>query len=106
MFPQQEFFDDIPKKSLTELKKEGWPIPLFEHWHERTQNLRDLVKNMRNSFAHFNVDFASEGGSIKGIYLWNRPRESEPPNCIRYLRKTLSRRVASGRIALGKLSRD
>ncbi|MET3968448.1 HEPN family nuclease [Bradyrhizobium sp. S3.9.1] len=85
MFPQQEFFDDIPKKSLAELKKDGWPIPSFEHGQERTQNLRDLVKNMRNSFAHFNIDFASDKGAIKGVYLWNRPRESEPPNWVCYL---------------------
>ncbi|MBR1236482.1 HEPN family nuclease [Bradyrhizobium sp. AUGA SZCCT0182] len=85
MFPQQEFFDAIPKTSIAELKKQGWPIPLFEHGAEKTQNLRDLARNMRNSFAHFNVDFKPEKGSIAGIYLWNRPQEKQPPNWICYL---------------------
>jgi hypothetical protein len=85
MFPQQEFFELIPRKSLEELKKEGWPIPIFEHGGERTQNLRDLTKNMRNSFAHFNIDFKPDRGKIAGIYLWNRSDETQPPNWVCYM---------------------
>jgi hypothetical protein len=85
MFPQQEFFDSIPRKSLGELAKEGWPIPTFEHGAERTRDLRDLTKNMRNSFAHFNIDFKPEGGKIVGMYLWNKPDEKHPPNWICYI---------------------
>jgi len=85
MFPQQEFFESIPQMGIEELKKNGWPIPQFEHGGERTQDLRSLTKNMRNSFAHFNIDFKSEGGRIAGIYLWNRPDERKSPNWVCYI---------------------
>jgi HEPN family protein len=85
MFPQQEFFESIPTKSLKELTKEGWPIPVFEHGEERTQNLRDLTKKMRNSFAHFNIDFKPDRGKIVGIYLWNRSHEKRPPDWVCYI---------------------
>jgi hypothetical protein len=85
MFPQQEFFEAIPKTDMADLKKQGWPIPKFEHGEEKTRNLRDLTKNMRNSFAHFNIDFKPEKGKIVGLYLWNRPEEKQPPNWVCYI---------------------
>jgi len=85
MFPQQEFFEMIPMTDLAALKKQGWPIPKFEFGEERTRNLRDLTKNMRNSFAHFNIDFKPEKGKIVGLYLWNRPEEKQPPNWVCYI---------------------
>ncbi|MBE7183837.1 MAG: hypothetical protein INR68_05480 [Methylobacterium mesophilicum] len=96
MFPQQEFFDAIPTTELAKLKMEGWPLPTFEYGEARTQNLRDLTKQMRNSFAHFNIDFKADGGKIVGLYMWNRPDEKQPPNWICYigiqdLRKLFSR---------------
>lgn len=85
MFPQQEFVELLPEWNLDDLRQRGWPIPEFEHGGERTQNLRNLTRNMRNSFAHFNIDFRSEGGTIAGLYLWNRPEERQPPNWVCYI---------------------
>jgi hypothetical protein len=85
MFPQQEFFDQLPETSLDQLQKDGWPIPTFEYGGERTGDLRSLARHIRNSLAHFNIDFKPEGGRIEGLYLWNRVRESEPPNWLCYI---------------------
>jgi hypothetical protein len=84
MFPQQEFFDRLPEWTLEDLKQRGWPLPKFEHGGERTQSLRTLNKKMRNSFAHFNLDFKPEGGSIAGLYLWDKA-EGQPPNWLCYI---------------------
>ncbi|AUC93698.1 hypothetical protein CWS35_04805 [Bradyrhizobium sp. SK17] len=85
MFPQQEFVDSLPEWNLDELRRRGWPIPEIEHGEERTQNLRSLTRNMRNSFAHFNIDFRSDRGKIAGLYLWNKPEEKQPANWVCYI---------------------
>src|SRR5215217_9082721 len=64
MFPQQEFFDTLPDKSMDDLKREGWPLPQFEHGAAKTPDLRQLARYIRNSFAHFNIDFKPDGGVI------------------------------------------
>ena len=87
MFPQQEFFETIPETSIDELRRQRWPVPFFEYGEERTQSLRDLVKNMRNSFAHLNIDLKPEGGRIAGLYLWNRPHEKESAKLGMFLKR-------------------
>lgn len=85
MFPQQEFFDQLPTTDLKDLEKTGWPSVIFEHGVSKTRNLRDFVKYVRNSIAHFNIDFKADGGKIAGVYLWNRPNESQPPDWLCYI---------------------
>ena len=83
MFPQQEFFDAVPATPLIELAIAGWPIPTFEHGGEKTRDLRQLLRYMRNSFAHYNIDFKPERGKIVGLYLWNRAAGS--PDWLCYI---------------------
>lgn len=85
MFPQQEFFDRIPEWDNKDLEAKGWPFVSFEHGADRTRNLRQLIRYMRNSFAHFNIDFKADGGKISGLYMWNRPSEGTPPDWVCYL---------------------
>lgn len=85
MFPQQEYFDQLPTTALKDLEKVGWPSVAFEHGSSKTSNLRDFVRYIRNSIAHFNVDFRADGGRIAGVYLWNRQNVSEPPDWLCYI---------------------
>jgi hypothetical protein len=100
MFPQQEFFGSLPETKLDELARQGWPMPILEYGQERTTTLRELAKNIRNSFAHFNVDFKPCGGKIEGIYLWNRPNEKSKPNWICYIS------ISSLRTLFDKIARE
>lgn len=85
MFPQQEFFNGLPETAIEELRKSGWPIPDFEYGAEKTPNLREIARYIRNSFAHYNIDFKADGRKIEGIYLWNRQGGHGPVNWLCYI---------------------
>ena len=69
-FPQQEFYNSFGEVDIVLLKQRGWPIPVFEYGGSNIKTLRDLIRYMRNSFAHFNIDVKPDGGKTAGIYLW------------------------------------
>lgn len=73
VLPQQSYFDEIPKTPLTDLKKSGWPQPLMQgELPEDFNNLNDLMRYIRNSIAHFNIEFFSdETGEICSLKIWN-----------------------------------
>ena len=72
IFPQQRFVESIPQKSLRELDGEGWPIPVVEGSYPQVDNLRELVRYLRNGVAHCNLEFLSDGnGEIVGLRIWN-----------------------------------
>jgi hypothetical protein len=49
--------------------KQGWPLPDEEI--SQIQNLRKLVKNMRNAVAHLNIEFIADNNEIVGIRIKN-----------------------------------
>lgn len=78
IFPEQRYFNNIPEISLKELLEQGWPrieptkrvkgSPDFVD----CSNLKDLMKCLRNSIAHFNIKFlANEKDEIIGLRIWN-----------------------------------
>ena len=72
VFPQQEFVDEIPKTTISELEAGGWPIPMVPAPFEQVSNLQELIKYLRNAVAHFNLKFTSDDrDQISGIRMWN-----------------------------------
>ena len=71
VFPQQEFYNKIPNTPLSELEKEGWPIPEVQGDYPQVSNLKKLARYLRNGISHFNLVFTSKGQHIDGIIIWN-----------------------------------
>ena len=71
VLPQQRFFNNIPQIPLNELT--DWPSPLITgKFPNDLNNLRDLMRYLRNSVAHFNIEFLpGSNGEISGIKIWN-----------------------------------
>jgi hypothetical protein len=75
VFPQQKYFDHIPNTSLAELVRLGWPIPRVEGRYPQVNNLRELLRYLRNGIAHCNLEFLSDDGQqISGLRVWNDRR--------------------------------
>ena len=73
VFPKEKYLDEIPEKTLEELKAEGWPIPEVRSGYDQVPNLRKFLSMMRNAVAHFNIEFLPNGrNEIAGIRVWNR----------------------------------
>lgn len=72
VFPQQKYVEGIPQTPLSELAARGWPIPRIVGEYPQAPNLRELVRMLRHSIAHFNIMFKSDkDGQINGLTLWN-----------------------------------
>jgi len=72
VFPQQRFIDSIPQIPLQELESEGWSIPVVEGNYPQVDDLRELVRYLRNAIAHCNLEFLDDGhGEIAGLRVWN-----------------------------------
>lgn len=74
VFPRERYLDSIPKTDLKQLAAEGWPIPRLVGDCEHPNDLRDLIRLMRNAIAHFNIEFLTSQGQISGIKIWNKDR--------------------------------
>lgn len=59
--------------TLVEARRLGWPVIYKELSSDREPaSLGDLVRLMRNSFAHGNISFLSgSGGEIRALRIWN-----------------------------------
>ena len=78
IFPQQRYYQSIPKIALSELAQSGWPKPLVVGEFPAVKNLKELMRYLRNAIAHFNVEYLSdESGEIRGMRLWNINRNKE-----------------------------
>ena len=76
VYPRENFFDEIPEITREAMIKQGWPLPDEEI--SQIQNLRKLVKNMRNAVAHLNIDFIADNNEIVGIRFKNyRPCDED-----------------------------
>ncbi|MCE5315992.1 MAG: hypothetical protein LLG04_01335 [Parachlamydia sp.] len=71
VFPQQEFFDKIPKIKIDDLKKDGWPIPCVRGNYPQVSDLKQLARYLRNGIAHFNLRFTDTNGHVDGLIIWN-----------------------------------
>lgn len=79
VFPQQQYFDDIPETSIADLALYGWPIPEVLGDYPQAPNLRQLIRMLRNAVAHCNLEFeAGAGNEIVALKVWNtRPGTNE-----------------------------
>mgnify|MGYP001174141173 FL=1 len=72
VFPQQEYIESIPRTSLAELARAGWPIPAVRGSFAQADDLNQLIRYLRNAIAHFNIRFVGDGQSnIAVIRVWN-----------------------------------
>ena len=72
VFPRESYVDRIPKTPLSELADQGWPMPKVVGNYPQVEDLRDLIRYLRNAIAHFNVEFLADGrGQITGLQVWN-----------------------------------
>ena len=80
--PRAKDFDKIPKISLEELEKEGWPIPSLINPCERKSGLtlQHLVKYLRNAVCHFHLEFHEHEYKIIGLKMWNEVKDEDKIN--------------------------
>jgi hypothetical protein len=71
VFPKERFYDSIPRTPAAELRSQGWPIPVMKGSPPRAEDLRDLVRCLRNGISHCNVEFLSDGHNLTGLRIWN-----------------------------------
>lgn len=71
VFPQQEFYDKIPKTNLADLEKDGWPIPRVCDNYKQVKDLSELARYLRNGIAHFNLRFTQKDEHVDGVIIWN-----------------------------------
>lgn len=72
VFPKEEYYTRIPRDSLKQLRKKGWPVPDTAGDLPPAKDLRELIRYMRNAITHFNIEFhASGNGELVGLTLWN-----------------------------------
>lgn len=84
VFPQQRYYSQIPKTPLTELSKQGWPIPRVVGGYPQVSDLRQLLRYMRNAVAHSNLRFLSdESLQIRGVEVWNTRQDPNRPGRVK-----------------------
>jgi hypothetical protein len=71
IFPQQEFYEKIPRAKLADLEKDGWPIPRVCDNYKQVKDLSELARYLRNSIAHFNLRFTQKDEHVDGVIIWN-----------------------------------
>lgn len=78
VFPQQRYINEIPPMPMHELIADGWPVPRLTGDYPQAQDLKTLVRYLRNAISHFNIDFLErKNGEISGLRIWNTdPRQA------------------------------
>jgi hypothetical protein len=77
VFPREQFWEHLLPMPISELP-EAFPelrdqARRIRHQRDRTQpELRDLVRMIRNSFAHFSLETEAHQGRISRLVLSNR----------------------------------
>ena len=66
IFPKERrLYEKIQPKSWDTMVEDGLPLPSGDNAH--VSNLKQLVRNMRNAVAHFNIELVNDGNEIIGI---------------------------------------
>jgi hypothetical protein len=60
VFPQQRFYEHVPKIPLYELEDQGWPIPKVVGKYPQVRDLQELVRYLRNAVTHCNLEFEAD----------------------------------------------
>ena len=72
VFPQQRYLSSIPQTPIDQLPARGWPIPKVVGDYHQVSDLRQLMRYLRNSIAHFNIEFlVNESRELVGLRVWN-----------------------------------
>jgi len=72
VLPRERYLNNIPQTPVSQLIKEGWPIPKMHGTPPRAPDLRKLIGCMRDGIGHFNIEFISDGdGVLSGLEIWN-----------------------------------
>lgn len=75
VFPQQAFCDQIPELPLGTMKANGWPLPQVAAEYSDVDNLRTLIRYVRNAISHFHIKFLTDStDQISGLTIWNEDR--------------------------------
>ena len=64
VFPRERFIDQSPQTSLSDLEADGWPVPKVIGDFPQARDLRELIGDLRNAIAHFNIEFIGEEDRI------------------------------------------
>ena len=76
IFPKERrLYEKIQPKSWDTMVEEGWPLPSGDNAH--VSNLKQLVRNMRNAVAHFNIELVNDGNEIIGIRFSSYHRKGQ-----------------------------
>ncbi len=76
--PWETYRNDLMRLPLSEAERRGWPKVKKEQLSDRDpDSLGDLLRLVRNSFAHGNVQFLpDERNGIQAIRFWNTSPKS------------------------------
>lgn len=76
VLPRERDLRRIPQTPMTELWSEGWPR--FRVSGSEHGTLRDLVSDLRNAVAHFNVAFlAGPDREITSVTVWTQRSDTQ-----------------------------
>lgn len=89
IFPYEKAFDYLPDIGLEKIKIYQDVLTLHSVKENEPKTLKQLVKKIRNSFAHQNICFKNYNNQIVGVHLWGyaeaQPNERTPPDWVVYL---------------------
>lgn len=77
VFPHERYRGDIPAIPLKELEQKGWLVPCIEGNFPQVENLKELIRYLRNAVAHTNLEFVSDNHNLSGLRLWNVDRRGQ-----------------------------
>jgi hypothetical protein len=77
--PWEEYKQDLHKRSIPDAIATGWPeLAKEQASDDEPESLGDLLRLVRNAFAHGNLAFLNTGGNeITHIRFWNNNRKGE-----------------------------
>ncbi|SFG37312.1 HEPN family nuclease [Neptunomonas qingdaonensis] len=78
VLPHENYINSIPTTSLDKLKDQGWVVPQTINGTQ-PNDLKDLIRLLRNGVAHCNIAFTADSESkLDTLKIWNtQPRSGE-----------------------------
>ena len=90
IFPYEKAFDYLPEVSLDQVPIYQEVLILHSVKKNEPKTLKQLIKKMRNSFAHQNMCFKNYNNQIVGVHLWGysglNTGKKSPPDWVVYLK--------------------